>query len=242
MSVNGEAIYATSASPFKRLPWGRCTKKALGMDTILYLHIFDWPAEGKLLVRGLKNDVKSARLLAGGKELKAANVDPGVEIELPLEAPDKVSTTVVLEIEGDANVEDVLLVQEADGSVSLDIGDAQLSGKMRFESAQGRRYIGFWTNPEDVAIWTFHVNEPGMFSVTGEIAALNSARFEIICDGQVLAADSPATGDYAEFAQIEIPGKLDISSPGSHTLTVKPVAEDWRPMNLRALTLKPARQ
>ena len=27
MKVNGEAIYATTASPFKRLPWGRCTKK-----------------------------------------------------------------------------------------------------------------------------------------------------------------------------------------------------------------------
>ena len=27
MKVNGEAIYGTTASPFKRLPWGRSTKK-----------------------------------------------------------------------------------------------------------------------------------------------------------------------------------------------------------------------
>ena len=30
MKVNGEAIYGTTASPFKRLPWGRCTKKVNG--------------------------------------------------------------------------------------------------------------------------------------------------------------------------------------------------------------------
>ncbi len=29
MKVNGEAIYGTTASPFKRLPWGRCTKQGV---------------------------------------------------------------------------------------------------------------------------------------------------------------------------------------------------------------------
>src|SRR5438045_2479612 len=51
MKVNGPAIYDTTASPFaKQLPWGRCTTKISGDTTTLYLHIFDWPANGKLLV------------------------------------------------------------------------------------------------------------------------------------------------------------------------------------------------
>jgi alpha-L-fucosidase len=51
MKVNGEAIYGTTASPFERkLPWGRCTRKVSGPTTTLYLHVFDWPADGKLLV------------------------------------------------------------------------------------------------------------------------------------------------------------------------------------------------
>jgi Na+(H+)/acetate symporter ActP len=33
MKVNSEAIYATSASPFKAIPWGRCTKKVSGDST-----------------------------------------------------------------------------------------------------------------------------------------------------------------------------------------------------------------
>jgi len=47
MDVNGEAIYDTHASPFKRLPWGRCTQKVRGDTTTLYLHVFDWPADGR---------------------------------------------------------------------------------------------------------------------------------------------------------------------------------------------------
>src|SRR5690349_25075212 len=42
MKVNHEAIYDTTASPFPRLPWGRCTKKVQGRATTLYLHVFDW--------------------------------------------------------------------------------------------------------------------------------------------------------------------------------------------------------
>ena len=63
MDVNGEAIYATTASPFKRLPWGRCTKKITAERPTLYLHVFDWPADGKLVVPGLKNQVETAYLL-----------------------------------------------------------------------------------------------------------------------------------------------------------------------------------
>ena len=44
MKVNGEAIYATTASPFKSLPWGRCTKKLTDGGATLYLHVFNGPA------------------------------------------------------------------------------------------------------------------------------------------------------------------------------------------------------
>jgi len=101
MKVNGEAIYGTSATPFeKKLPWGRCTKKVSGNTTTLYLHVFDWPADGRLLVPGLKNDVKSAALLVGRKKLAAIKTPEGVEILLPLTAADKISSTVALKIKG----------------------------------------------------------------------------------------------------------------------------------------------
>ena len=63
MKVNGEAIYGTTASPTPRPEWGRITKKAADGKTTLYLHVFDWPADGKLPV-GVGNEVAECYLLA----------------------------------------------------------------------------------------------------------------------------------------------------------------------------------
>jgi len=51
-------------------------------------------------VPGLKNFVKSASLLASGANLKTARMPEGWVITVPAVVPDKISTTVVLNIEG----------------------------------------------------------------------------------------------------------------------------------------------
>jgi len=100
MRNNGEAIYGTSASPFKTVPWGRATMKARGNDTLLYLHVFDWPASGKLVVSGLGNQVRGARLLGTFTRLMAKQVEGAVEIELPGAAPDPNVSVIALELVG----------------------------------------------------------------------------------------------------------------------------------------------
>ena len=99
MKVNGESIYGTSASPFRKLDWGRCTAK----PGKLYLHVFDWPANGKLEVPGLRNKVKKAYLLAEKKhELAVTREDKDkVVITLPPKSLDAIDTVVVLKIKGE---------------------------------------------------------------------------------------------------------------------------------------------
>jgi alpha-L-fucosidase len=64
MRVAGESIHGTSASPFPSLPWGRCTQRRLDASTTrLYLHVWDRPRDGVLVVPGLLNDVIRARPL-----------------------------------------------------------------------------------------------------------------------------------------------------------------------------------
>lgn len=105
MRVNGAAIYGTTASPFqKQLPWGRCTRKETADGATLYLHVFDWPADGKLLVPGLRNSVTSAALLRNGRRLTAVTSPAGVLLTLPKNAPDKISSTVVLKLKGPVEV------------------------------------------------------------------------------------------------------------------------------------------
>ncbi len=103
MKVNGESIYGTQASPLKKTPWGRCTKKTDADGTTLYLHVFDWPADGRLLVSGLQNTVEGAYLLADSNKaaLPVEAADNGVTVTLPAEAPDPVCTVVVLEVAGE---------------------------------------------------------------------------------------------------------------------------------------------
>jgi len=108
METNGDSIHATTASPFASLPWGRCTRKTMpGGITRLYLHVFDWPADGRLVVNGLMNEPIRAALLAGDRQLELATRDVDnstVTIRVPASAPDPIDTVVVLDIHGSPDV------------------------------------------------------------------------------------------------------------------------------------------
>ena len=105
MKTNGESIYATAASPFQKLDWGRCTQKKLpGGKTRLYLHVFAWPADGKLVVPLATGPAASARLLAGGKPLVVTPGDNQTTIAVGAEAPDKIATVIELDVNGQPKV------------------------------------------------------------------------------------------------------------------------------------------
>jgi len=100
MKINGEAIYNTKASPFGLFAWGRCTKKELAGNSILYFSVFDWPADGKLTIPGLKNEIISAKLLAGNTVLKTAATAEGVTINIPEKSSDPIATVIKVEVKG----------------------------------------------------------------------------------------------------------------------------------------------
>ncbi len=100
MKVNSEAIYATKASPFGILPWGRCTKKESDGNTLLYFSVFDWPKDGKLVIPGLNQPVKSAVILASGSALKSKSSPDGMTIALPENAPDAIATVIKVTVKG----------------------------------------------------------------------------------------------------------------------------------------------
>ncbi len=95
MKVNGESIYGTTASSIGRPKWGRSTTKG---DTI-YLHVFDWPKDGKLLVEKPAKPVKKAWLLADPEKTPLAmRVDGGsLVIDVPTHVPDVADTVIVAE-------------------------------------------------------------------------------------------------------------------------------------------------
>ena len=102
MKANGDSIHGTQASPFPNLPWGRATRRTLGGGLArLYLHVFEWPAGGRLVVPGLLNEPRRAFLLADAAARPLAMERQGADlvISLPRIAPDAIDTVVVLDVD-----------------------------------------------------------------------------------------------------------------------------------------------
>jgi alpha-L-fucosidase len=99
LRVNGEAVYGTRPGPLQGLEWCRSTLK----PGKLYLHVFDWPPDGKIKLSGLQ--VSSAYLLSDPAQtsLPITDQDDTVIIEGPSEAPDPIDTVVVLAVRGETN-------------------------------------------------------------------------------------------------------------------------------------------
>ncbi len=97
LQLNGESIYGTTASPFHYLSWGRATRKGQK----IYLHVFDWPKNGKLDVP-IGNKLKRAYLLADpDKSLQISKFKASNQLQLPAYAPDKMSSVIAIEFEGE---------------------------------------------------------------------------------------------------------------------------------------------
>ena len=92
MAANSESIHGTTASPIGRPKWGRCTAKGRK----LYLHVFDWPSNGKLVVPFSREQVAQAYLLANDRRLGVAAGGKEAVIILPNQAPDPVDSVIVL--------------------------------------------------------------------------------------------------------------------------------------------------
>ncbi|MCC6426152.1 MAG: alpha-L-fucosidase [Phycisphaerales bacterium] len=66
MKNYGESIYGTQASPYDApLAWGCITQKQLDRHkTRLYLHVFDWPTNGDIVLPGLMNTATAVHVLS----------------------------------------------------------------------------------------------------------------------------------------------------------------------------------
>ncbi len=248
MDINGEAIYETTASPFFRIPWGRCTKKILPDRAVLYLHVFDWPENGNLVLEGLENNPASVTLLQGGKKLDWKELKgntPGIQINVPREAPDQISTVLKIEIEGELKVEKMLPSQDKKGKLVLlpEFADLhnRIATNLRLERKGGQPSIGYWTDTRTWISYTFEISTPGTFTIQADVAAEEKSQISIQSGEQPqrkVVLDP--SGSYDDFRVVDL-GTLTFEEAGTYTLEIRPVKEDWSPVNLRDVTLLPTK-
>ncbi|HPO13541.1 MAG TPA: alpha-L-fucosidase [Candidatus Hydrogenedentes bacterium] len=241
MDVNGDSIYGTTASVFKRLPWGRCTVK----PGKLFLQVFDWPANGELLVPGLKSDVKAAYLMADATKapLTTAKKDDSTIVSVPAAAPDAVASVVVLEIAGAPEVVDVPFRAGADGVLEVRACDADIHGETaKYETSHQLDNIGCWTNKNDWVSWLVEIPKAGAYDVEVNYAcdkgAAGATYALSVCEQKVEGKVS-STDAWSKFKTEKI-GSMTFAKPGPCELAVKPLEiPSGALMNLKAVKLIP---
>ena len=239
MKTNGESIYGTHASPFKRLAWGRCTTKPAGEDTLLYLHVLAWPTDGKLTVPGLANEVKSAELLAGGAKLAVEKSAAGPVLTVPAAAPDAICSTIRLLVKGKPEIADPRVAPDKDGVIHLLPGDARLEGdQVRIQGEGDQTNIGYWVNPKDAISWDLQAEHDGKYLIQIDAAAPDEGSVLLIQGVGKLACQVPRTADYNTFQSTKV-GEVSLPKGAKITLTLRPVADGWRPVNVRKVELLP---
>ena len=118
MKVNGRAIYGTQANPFPEPPsWGRITraKNEDGSDR-LYLHVFDWPSDGRLVLTGLLSEPRAVQILGQRtRNLWPASLEGAtLVLSLPKEPVDAVCTVIAVDLAEPLEVATLPVISAAD--------------------------------------------------------------------------------------------------------------------------------
>ena len=171
MKINSEAIYGTKGTPFRvEFPWGNITQK----KNKLYLGIYDWP-KADFYLEGLRNKINKVYLLSDpskkpitfsqtqNKELDHHRV----KINLPASAPDKIVSVVVLELDGEPQVENQIS-QQFDGRVFLpgpiaEIYKGKEKSTLNFVTRGGG--ANGYTDTSITLTWKFIIEKPGTYNV-----------------------------------------------------------------------------
>jgi alpha-L-fucosidase len=162
---NGESIYGSSASPLPLQSWGVSTVKG----SKLYLHVFDWPRDGKLYLGGLKSSVAKVYLLTDPKRTFAVTRlnDKDVVINLPLKAIDTINTVLGVDVDNGLQTDSLRYVSTNNPVTRLLAFDATQAGK-GFGFGDGktdRYYVEGWKSKEQKLSWKFRTAMPADFRI-----------------------------------------------------------------------------
>jgi alpha-L-fucosidase len=245
MEVNSSAIYGTTASPFIRLKWGRCTKKEYINSSQLYFHVFDWPEDGRLVIDGLHNEVLDAYFLADFQQHpKVERAEKGVVLQLPEEPLDPVATVIVVKIDGKLDVERIMPKQKQDGVLDLNLADVNLHVPAYGEQIKvkqdenGTDYIDNWTDYRCRIDWLVQIDQPGMFDVYAEVGVDKPTGFMLKVDKKNNPMTAKTTGGLETYETIKV-GRVRLPE-GECTINIFPQKQTWTQMNFRSMTLRPA--
>ncbi|NDG70897.1 MAG: alpha-L-fucosidase [Proteobacteria bacterium] len=193
--VNGESIRNTERTPLAPQSWGESTLKG----NTLYIHVFEWPKKGKLLVGGLNAEVAKSSLLADPqKQLPIERIGPDLEITLPESAPDAADSVIMLKCKN-RPTGDMAQVLQTNTANKLSVFTAELLGpvdRKGWSLGKGTSITSHakgWKTKDCAVRWKTRLTRPGKFQVTVHYDAPEADKAKIETDGGAIAAKSQQT-------------------------------------------------
>jgi len=244
MAVNGEAIYATEAGPFpRRLPWGRVTQKRETDDsTALFLHVWEWPTDGKLLLPTVTQNPLSGLVLASGTAVKSETSPEGLVVSLPGSAPDADVSIVRLDFENPVVVtQDPFNTPASDGRVTFSAQDADAhghwDGNIQLRDSGPNAYLTDWKNPKWRLEYAVKIPAASKWTVTAEVAAPADTSLVLGVGKTETHAPVQATGPGLAWKTVTL-GVIELPA-GEVTFEIRGPKEGWQPLSLRHVWLDP---
>ena len=193
--VSGDSIRHTERTPLAAQSWGESTLKGNN----LYLHVFEWPKDGKLLVGGLNAEVAKASLLADPKTpLPTERIGPDLEITLPASAPDAADSVLMLECKN-RPTGDMAQVLQTNTANKLSVFTAELLGpvdRKGWSLGKGTwitSHAKGWKTKDCAVRWKTRLAKPSRFQVMLHYDAPEADKTKIETDGGAVAAKSAQT-------------------------------------------------
>lgn len=239
MEKNSASIYGAERTLLPVQNWGTSTRKG----NKLYLHVFRWPADGKLLVTGLQSDPAAARLLEGTK-LAVRRVGPlDVELTVPAAAPDAADSVIELDFAGDVVTNRSRLLAAKSEPTVLHVFDGALTGKgLRYGDAKRNNdVVNEWPDTAGAVEWPVRVAAPGRFKVSLNYSTAKPDQggdYTVQVAEQVLHGKVTATEKIGAF-RTDVLGELTLPA-GEHTLVIQATAvHGGSLMRLRQVEITP---
>ena len=204
-SVNGESIRGTVRTPLMRQAWGDSTLKGKN----IYLHVFEWPKDGKLVVGGLKAEIEKVVLLADcEKELSVKRNGLDIEVQLPQVAPDQADSVILVQCKsapaGDA---DFLLQNNVPNHLSVFFGELLgVTKKDGWRLGRGQSIsanVTGWSQQDCGVKWSTRLNQKTEFDVVVRYDAPGAdGKAKVETDGGAVTKKSSDTFGGTFFVQI----------------------------------------
>jgi alpha-L-fucosidase len=221
---NYESVGGAGISGMPLQNWGVTTRKG----NKLYLHVFEWPKDGKLYVGGLQTTVNKASLLtdATRKSLPVKKERQNIlVIQLPVKAPDTANTVILLELKGSMRADSVSFIAPNIPETRLLAFDAVRMGKgLQYgDGKTGRYYVDGWASKDQWLHWQFNTTISAKYKVIIKYLADADAGGTYVLDIDGMKEEKNLSKGKTEASIVtETLGEAVINA-GKHQVNIKPV-------------------